>query len=151
MRKLTGIPKGYSHRLPVTTEIARDTGVEVANFPKFLAEIDFESRDGFLRCRMAQDGRHVLSLAVRELPLQPAERTPLHIITYRETHMLRLDFILSERRQGISRNAAHAQLELGDHPLAEELRQLNLGRMLTCQYNPKFQAIIGPVLESFAG
>jgi hypothetical protein len=151
VRKLPGIPKSYTRHLPVTTEIARDLGVEFANYPKFLADITFEEKDGSLACHLTEAQSHVLTLTVRKLAAQPADRLHMHSITYRESRILRLELILGERRQGISRQPAHAHLELGEHPIAQELRDLNLGRMLYCQYTPQFQAILSPVLESFAG
>jgi hypothetical protein len=39
---------------------------------------------------------------------------------------------------------------LGDHPIAQELEELGLGRMLAYQYAPSYQSILSPVLESFA-
>lgn len=151
LRKLPRILQVYVHHLPVTTEIARDAGVEFANYPKFLADIAFESKDGSLVCHLVEAQSHILTLAVRELPIQHAGRSYLHSITFREGRILRLELILDERRQGISRKSAHAHFELGDHPIAQELRELNLGRMLFCQYTPQYQVILSPVLESFAG
>lgn len=150
LRKLPGIPKVYVHHLPVTTEIARDAGVEFANYPKFVADITFEKKNSALTCRLAHAQGHILTLTVCELPLQPLGRSYLHSVTFREGHILRLELII-ERRQGISRKPAHAHLELGDHPIAQELRDLSMGRMLFCQYAPKYQAILSPPLESFAG
>jgi hypothetical protein len=151
LRKLPGIPKAYVHRLPVTTKIARDVGVEFANYPKFLADITFEEKNGSLTCHLVEAQSHVLTLTVRKLAVQPTDRLHMHSITYREGRILRLELILGERRHGISRQPAHAHLELGDHPIAQELRDLNVGRMLFCQYTPQFPAILSPVLESFAG
>jgi hypothetical protein len=151
LRKPRGIPKAYVHHLPVTTQIAMDAGVEFANYPKFVADITFEKKAGALHCRLSEDQHHILTLSVQELPLQPVARTHLHSITYWEDRILRLEFIFAERRQGISRSAAHAHLELGEHPIAQDLRELKPGRMLYCQYTPQFQAILSPVLESFAG
>jgi hypothetical protein len=151
LRKLPGIPKVYIHRLPVSTEIARDAGVEFANFPKFLADIVFEKKNGSFSCYLAEAQSHILTLAVRDLPVRPVARSFLHTITFRLDRILRLEFILGERRQAISRKRAHVYLELGDHPVAQELRSLGLGRIIFCQSVPKFQAILSPVLESFAG
>jgi hypothetical protein len=151
LRKLPGIPKVYVHRLPVTTEIARDAGVEFANYPKFLAGIVFESKDGSLACHLAENQHRILTLTVNELSVKPVARSYLHSVTFRDGRILRLELILGERHQGVSRKSAHARLELGDHPIAQELRDLGLGRMLFCQYTPQYQAILSPVLESFAG
>jgi hypothetical protein len=148
LRKLAGIPKVYVHQLPVTTGIARDAGVEFANYPKFVADIGFEKKDGALACRLGEAQGHILTLTVNELPLHPVGRSYLHSVTFRDGRILRLELII-ERRQGMSRQPADAQLELGDHPIAQELRDLRLGRMLFCQYAPKYHAILSPVLESF--
>jgi hypothetical protein len=37
----------YSCHLPVSTEIARAAGVEFAGYPKFVADIEFERKDGW--------------------------------------------------------------------------------------------------------
>ncbi len=110
LRKLPGIPKGYVHRLPVMSEIARDAGVEFANYPKFLADITFEKKNGSLTCRFVEGQSHVLTLTVRELPLQPVLSSYIHSVTFREGRLLRLELILGERRAGVSRKSAHAQL-----------------------------------------
>jgi hypothetical protein len=33
--------------------------------------------------------------------------------------------------------------------MAEELREMQLGRVLSCEYRPRLQAVLGPVVESF--
>lgn len=149
-RKSPGVPKVYTHHLPVTTEIARDAGIEFANYPKFLANITFEKKDGSITCHLAEAQGHILTLTVHELPLQPVGRSTIHSLTFREGYILRLEFILGTCSQGQSHNPAHAHLELGDHPIAQELRDLKLGRMAYCFYSPAFQAILSPVLESFS-
>jgi hypothetical protein len=141
----------YTHRLPVTTEIARDVGVEFANYPKFLADISFEEGDGALRCRLEEKQSHILSLTVSNLDLEPGGRMYIHSLTYREGRVLRLEFVLSAGERGSSRNTKDAKLELGNHPIADELRELGLGRMVYCYRVPRFQAVLSPVLESFAG
>jgi hypothetical protein len=149
LRKPPAEPKLYVHHLPVTTEIARAAGVEFAGYPKFVAEITWEREDSWVTCHLRDAGKHVLTLACREAPLNPAPRTRLHPITVREGHLLRCELILSERRQALGRDAASIRLELGDHPIAGELRDLSLGRLLAYQYTPQTQAILTPVIESF--
>jgi hypothetical protein len=40
---------GWIHHLPVTTEAARAEGVELFNFPKFIAAIEFDQSDTYVR------------------------------------------------------------------------------------------------------
>jgi hypothetical protein len=39
---------------------------------------------------------------------------------------------------------------LGDHPIAQELKGLDIGRLLGYQYQPEYQTILTPVIESLA-
>jgi hypothetical protein len=149
LRKAPEEPKLYIHHLPVTTEIARAAGVEFAGYPKFLAEITWEREGGWVTCHLRDGGKHVLTLATREGSLSPAPRSRIHPITVREGHILRCEMITSECRQAAGRGATDVRLELGDHPIGEELRGLGLGRLLAYQYTPQFQAILTPVIESF--
>lgn len=149
LRKPPVEPKLYIHHLPVTTEIARAAGVEFAGYPKFLAEIAFEREDGWVTCHLREAGSHILTLAGREGALSSVSRSRIHPITVREGHVLRCELIVSERRQAGGRDAADVRLELGDHPIAGEVRGLSLGRLLAYQYAPQHQAILTPVIESF--
>jgi hypothetical protein len=150
-RRRSDVRTIYTHRLPVTTEIARDAGVEFANYPKFVADISFEEAGGALRCRLEEKQSHILSLTVSNLDLEASGRMYIHSLTYREGRVLRLELVLSAGNRGISRNAKDAKLELGNHPIADELRELGLGRMVYCYRVPRFQAVLSPVLESFDG
>jgi hypothetical protein len=150
-RKRPDVRTIYTHRLPVTTEIARDAGVEFANYPKFLADISFKEVGGALCCRLEEKQSHILSLTVSDLDSEAGGRMYIHSLTYREGRVLRLEFVLSAGERGSSRNTQDARLELGGHPIAGELRELRLGRMVYCYRVPRFQAVLSPVLESFDG
>jgi hypothetical protein len=142
-------PSLYIHSLPVTTEIALDAGVEFAGYPKFLAGIEFQQEADWVSCRLVEGDRHIFTLAGRRVDLQEAPRLRMHVFTTRNGRLLRSQLICSERGRGVSRDPSHVRLELGDHPLAQELRGVRLGRMLTYQYEPQYQTILTPVLESF--
>jgi hypothetical protein len=60
-----------------------------------------------------------------------------------------LGWVESEQRKRESHASSDARLELGPHPIAEELRKMHLGRVLSCEYRPRFQAVLSPVVESF--
>ena len=139
----------YVHHLPVTTEIARDVGVEFAKYPKFLAEIDYEKKDDWLRCHLSADGEHILKLSVRKPPIKAAGRSHLHSLTTHDGRILRLELTLSERQMGTSRGRSDAVLQLGQHTISQELRELHLGRPFSVYHVPSFQAVLSPAIESY--
>jgi hypothetical protein len=91
----------------------------------------------------------IVSISGRKLDLNPTTRSRNQIFTYRQGHMLRLELINSEREEGASKNPSDVRLEFGDHPIAQELRDWNPGRMVVYNYCPQYQMILTPALESF--
>jgi hypothetical protein len=150
LRKSRGEPNIYIHRLPVTSEIARDSGVEFAGYPKFLAGIKFEKQADWITCHLAEADQTILTLAGRRLETHQVPRSRVNFFTTRNGRILRSTGISNERLLARSKDRSHVRLELGDHPIAQELRELELGRMLAYQYVPQYQSILSPALESFA-
>jgi hypothetical protein len=142
-------PLAYVYKLPVTTAIAHQFGVDFYNYPKFMADIDFTREGSWIRCRLAEGGRHILTLSARQLFVKHSPRWRFHGITTRDNLILRSEVIVNVRNQAISRNPGHIKLEIGDHELGKELRQLNLGRMVHYQYFPECQTILSGVVESY--
>src|SRR5262245_22930273 len=54
----------YIHRLPVDQRFTCDAGRGIWGFPKTVEQIDFDDREGRRSCRLAMDGRHVLTFAM---------------------------------------------------------------------------------------
>jgi hypothetical protein len=150
LRQAPAEPNVYVHHLPVTTKIAMSAGIEFAGYPKFLATIDFEHRGDWVHCRLAEEDRHILTLSGRKLPLQGAPRSRARLFTTRNGRLLRSEMVNSERGLAESRDSSHVRLELGDHPIAQELKSLNIGRLTAYQYAPEYQMILSPAIESFA-
>ncbi len=148
--KLPAEPMSYITHLPVTTEIARVVGAEFAGYPKFVAPIDFTDEDGWVRCDLHDNDQHVLTLRGRKLDLFRAPRLRTYPLTHRRGYILRSEFVGSEREMGASRDGEDVQLELGDHPIAQELRDLALGRVMAYYYCPAMKGILTPVIESYA-
>jgi hypothetical protein len=151
LRKMPQEPMVYSHALPVSTEIARVVGAEFAGYPKFVANIEFTESDEWLVCELRADGQLVLTLKGRRLHAEPSPRYRLHPITYRRGYILRSEMIASGGEVGGSRSQGDVRLELGEHQIADELRELSLGRLLGFRYCAKMQGILTPVIESYAG
>ena len=140
----------YSHHLPVTTEIAREVGAEFAGYPKFIADIEFIEEEQWVTCTLSADNQAILTLRGRKLDLQQAPRVCVHPITYRNGYILRSELVIGERAMGNSKSGADVKLELGEHLIADELRDLKLGSTIGYGFCPHAQGILTPVFESFA-
>jgi hypothetical protein len=149
LHKIPTVPKVYIHHLAVTTEIARDLGIELANYPKFLAEIMFERDSKSVRCHLKEAGQHILTLTGQKGVSTNVSRSQMQPITVQSGYMLRSDLIVSERHQISHRGSAGVCLELGDHAIAQELKEWKLGKIIGYQYAPHHQVILSPVSESF--
>jgi hypothetical protein len=149
LKALAEGPMVYIWHLPVTTELARYLGVEHAGFPKFVADIQFDRHAGWIDCRVAEGDSHILTLRVREIQVQPGGRSRFHMANVQNGRILRLEANSQLRRLGISHNPSDVRLELGSHPMAQDLSSLGLGRMMECRYIPEGQIILSQVLESY--
>jgi hypothetical protein len=148
LRKGPAIPNLYFHRMVVTTKIARDVGVEFSAFPKIVGEIEFEEDGEWLTCRMSDNGTHILTLSARKPPTSPVGRSSTFLFNHRNGYLLRSAFVTSEREIGVSRDPQDVRLELGDHPMADVLKDLPLGKMLGLQYSPTHRSVQTPTYES---
>lgn len=142
-------PTVFVWHLPVTTEIARIGGIEVAGYPKFIADIEFQRENGWIHCHLAADGQDILTLSVRELKTKRAGRSKLYPITIMGDRILRSEVIVNQPQRGVSMKQDNVKLELGDHAIAQELRALELGRILQVQYMPEHQCILTQAIESW--
>lgn len=150
LHKVPTVPQVYIHHLPVTTEIARDLGVEFAGYPKFLADITFERDGKWVRCHLKEANQSILTLNGQEGVVQNVPRSRMQPITVRSGYLLRCDLIVSERQLMSHRDSSGVSLELGEHSIAKELKEWNLGKIIGYQYAPQHQVILTPVIESFS-
>jgi hypothetical protein len=149
LQHITAGPMAYIHKLPVTTEIARQFGVDFYNFPKFVAGIDFRRENGWMHCHLSEGGRSIFTLSSKMLPVKSSGRWRFDCFSARDDRLLRSEVTVNVRQQAISRNPKNVKLELGDHDIAQELRNLGLGRMVHLQYLPSCQTILSSVVESY--
>jgi len=113
-------------KLPVTTRLANDAGVLMWGFPKTIEEIDFEQVDGRARFTLRMDGRKVFSYSVAASGSRHQPRTASAVYTIYEgaPHVS----LLESECHDVGVRVGGGQLELGDHPIADELRGLGLPR-----------------------
>ncbi|NLI76536.1 MAG: acetoacetate decarboxylase family protein [Candidatus Riflebacteria bacterium] len=110
--------------LPVTTPAAEEFGRAVWGYPKEQAAITFEDRGDWRVCRVVQDGRLVVALRVRRLPLAPRAQD-YH--TYTQLDGRRVKALVQTRGDtGVSRFARDAAFRLGPHPRGRALAALRI-------------------------
>jgi hypothetical protein len=117
----------YIHRLPVTTTFSRDAGRDIWGFPKTVASIAFQE-DGDRRvCRVDQDGMHVLTFTTRRgRGGRALAELPQDSYAWRDGTLYRTPSRMSADRLGF--RLGGAELVLGEHPMAAELRTLGFPR-----------------------
>jgi len=151
LRKMPETMMSYSHQLPVTTEIAREEGLEFSGYPKFIAEIEFTKEDTWITCELKPENQHTLTLSGQHLVEKIFPRFRVDPITYRNGYILRSALVMSERKMSSSKREDDAKIGLGEHPITEELRGMKLGKMLGYRYFSHVQGVLTPVIESFSG
>ncbi len=149
LHKVPEVPMIYLPFFSVNTEIARFTGIELANYPGFLVEINFEEDDKWMNCVVNADAANILKLSGRKIDLKKFPRQHFCPVTVKDNHLLRSEYNFSESDTGVSKKSSDVSLEFGDHPMGLELKELNLGKVLQYQYCPSGQAILTTVTESY--
>ena len=115
----------YIRHLPVDQSFTCDAGRMIWGFPKTVQEVDIRYEGDRARARLVMDGMLVLELSMprgggRDLPTS-------ELATYSRVRgrTCRTPFTSSTRGFGIF-TGSRVTLELGDHPIAAELRELGL-------------------------
>lgn len=150
LKAVTGGAGVFVWQMPENSRLPIESGVEVAGFPKFMAKVELEKDDGWIVGRVEESGQHILSLSVRSLRTQKVDRRfPGSLYVQRDPWVRHVPFVTNIKEVGTSMKQGDARLELGDHPIADELRQLELGRVINVQYSPDSQQILGSVLDGW--
>jgi hypothetical protein len=116
----------FIQRLPVNQAFTCEAGRTIWGFPKTVEEIAIDRPRGAVRCTLRMDGEHVLTLTAprggrRRLPER--ELTTLSVLEG-VPHATRA----VQSAEGVGFFARGVRLELGTHPVADELRALGLPR-----------------------
>ncbi|MEM7437868.1 MAG: acetoacetate decarboxylase family protein [Myxococcota bacterium] len=110
--------------LPVNQSFTCEAGRVIWGFPKTVDTIDFDTSGARSRCVWTQNGQEVLRVSMpiggkREFPEQT-----LSTYSYIDGALHRTDFASSA--EGLGVKLGGAVLELGAHPIADDLRSLGL-------------------------
>jgi hypothetical protein len=137
----------WVQHLPVTTEIARAGGVELYNYPKFIAGIDFEETATARTCRLSEGREHILTLSGARLQTPRSEQFQLFSHLWMEHQPQSSEFKINATEMGVSLGPGAGSLQLGDrHPIARELASVLVSRRpIQYQYMARFEGILyGP-------
>jgi hypothetical protein len=131
----------YVHHVPVTTELVRDGGIEVWGYPKFLAEITFEETGESLRCRVRAEGKDIIALEGEKLATRPRSMVWPNY-TVKGDELLKTP-VQVQGEMGISMLRGGVTYTLGDHPIADELRSLDISdKAVQHIYAPQVQSLL---------
>jgi len=116
----------YIHRLPVDQTFTCEAGKTIWGFPKTVEEITLEPRGARLFCRLAIDGVHAFTIT---FPRGGAGRMPeQELVSYTYLHGVPHRTRATMGGEGFAMRLGGAELVLGSHALANELRLLGLPR-----------------------
>ena len=137
----------YILHLPVNTELALRGGVDLYNYPKFLASIEFSDTKDYITCDLKEKEDRIVSIKGKKIPAEKEAVMKFFCHLYQYKQPQYVEFKVNALRYGISMNPNNVELELGSlHPLASELARTLISRKaLNCFYIPDMQAILyGP-------
>lgn len=115
----------FVYRMPVNQPFTCEAGNRVMGFPKTVEDLTVAYTDTTASFRLATGGHHVLTLTVpRAAPTGEPERVAATSYSYLDGVPHRTDLSM-DMGTGVI-DPADVRLELGDSPVADELRSLGL-------------------------
>jgi hypothetical protein len=136
----------YVWQLPVTTERARKGGVDMYGYPKFLADIAFSHEGSMLACTLSEGGQNILTIKGKKLRTSVEKVNRFKTFSVKDGVPLAANVYMNPIEFGKSIRGSAAQLILGSHDIARQLREMELSeKPLFFQYMPLMEAILyGP-------
>lgn len=135
----------YIHHIAVTTRMAQLLGNEFLGYNKFICDIKFEDTADARTCVVSNDNKALFSLKVSPKPSSfELHREKPTVASYDCLYGRETAFKLTYENQSkiaITMDPI-AELQLGDHPLAEIISGLNLSeKPFQVRYAPVFQLV----------
>ncbi len=129
-------------KLPVTTQIACEGGKNGYNYPKYVTDLPWEHRDGSVRAEVRDGAQTELTLTGRELPTRQGGHTVNHGMSFMDGGLIDVPVEVNPRAAGRSYSQSSCSLELGSGPISDQLRRLDLGRLVMYDYVPSAQLVL---------
>ncbi len=114
----------YIHRLPVNQSFTRDAGCGIWGFPKSVETIEISDTNTTSTCRLEIAGEHALTLSVARGGRSTIPDSEMLTYTYIDGRPHKSTFVSGALECGF--HLGGAELELGTHAMADELRSLGL-------------------------
>jgi len=134
-------------KLPVTSELAYHGGKVGYNYPKYVTELPWERVGDTVRAEIKNGDETELTLVGDVLQTRPGKRLVNHGMSYMNGSVLDVPVQVNPIQQATSYAPSSCRLELGSGPIADVLRTLELGRLVTYDYAPEAQLILPPGTE----
>ena len=134
---------GYVLHLPVTARFHRDGGRAIWGLPKFLADMEFGDRGASRSVHLSEGGQLILDLRVEASGGAGLSRAPSLLYSVRDGRLLEIR--LASRTFAQVGTGAGAELTLGRHPAAAELRDVGLSTRPIARIVVQQQRFVMPV------
>ncbi len=117
----------YIYKLPVNQSFTCEAGCTIWGFPKTVEDINIEYTPTGAKCRLEMGGKHVFTLSLPRDPAASGETPEMEMnsYTYLDGGSV-LPFSSGGSGSHLVAGGEGVELTLGDHPIADELRELGL-------------------------
>jgi len=137
-------------QLPVTTEVAYFGGVDYFNYPKFVANIDFEEHDGQRICKLSEkdSGKAILTFEGKIIRTKTnTDKNNFHIMTLNSYPVMNGKTVHARMRvnmmeKGESYMGNNGKLVIGEAGFAGMLKKLNPGKQINYLYAPECESVM---------
>jgi hypothetical protein len=111
-----------------------------------MSDIVFSEENGMLKCALSADGKNILTLKGQKLKTAAEKVNRFKTFSMKDGVPLAANVYMNPIEFGKSMNRNAAQLTLGNHDIANQLKEINLGtKPIFYQYMPVMEAILyGP-------
>jgi hypothetical protein len=114
----------YIHRLPVDGSFTCEAGRTIWGFPKTVEKIDMEKTGDRATCKLTCGGTHVLTLSLPRGGTRALPESTMTTYSVIDGALHKTAFGSSGEQVGF--RLGGAEVRLGNHPIADELRALGL-------------------------
>jgi len=111
--------------LPVTRIEARDAGRGEWGYTKFIADMHFSISPEQMDCRVSEKSEHILDMRVRKKGFCLRDQKPLTTFSVKDGNLIKT-VIPQTALKRVSLMPKGSSLKLGDHPVADSVKQLGI-------------------------